>query len=68
MKLKGNPGLVGNVPTGRESKQTPASFVFRDAFEVDVSTLLQESMINWVTLKEVMLICHPGVKYKLIKL
>lgn len=59
---------MGNVPTGRESKQTPVSFVFRDAFVVDVNTLLQESMINWVTLKEVMLIWHPGVKYKLIKL
>ena len=46
MNLKGNPGLVGNMPTGRESKQTPVSFVFRDAFVVDVNTLLQESMIN----------------------
>lgn len=36
-------------------------------FTVDVSTATWESMSR-VTLREVMLICHPRVKHKLIKL
>ena len=36
-------------------------------FTVDVSTATWDSMSR-VTLREVMLICHPRVKHKLIKL
>ena len=65
-KVDGSQGSWETLPMEVKVHRGPFPLC-SDGFTVDVSTVLWESMIR-ATLREVMSICHPRVKYKLIKL